>query len=63
VLLHEQVADPEPAQEEGSGQAHQGAAHDEDRYAEIDVLVHQLLQLGRVTDAVSMPSREGFGRA
>ncbi len=61
VLLDEEVADAEPAQEEGGGQAHQGAAHDEDRYAVVDVLVHQLLQLGRRTYAVSMPSYEGFG--
>ena len=61
VFLHQHVADAETAQEEGGGQAHQGAAHDEDRYAVVDVLVHQLLQLGRGTDAVSMPSGRSLG--
>ncbi|MEK8142009.1 hypothetical protein NKH18_03260 [Streptomyces sp. M10(2022)] len=57
------MADAEPAQEEGGGQAHQGAADDEDRYAKIDVLVHLCSSSDVLRDALSMsmPSRGRFG--
>ncbi len=42
VLLDQQVPHSVAAQEKRGGQAHEGAAHDENRYANIGVVFHQL---------------------
>ncbi|GAA3069569.1 hypothetical protein GCM10020254_11670 [Streptomyces goshikiensis] len=42
VLLDQQMPDAVTAQEQRGGQPHEGAAHDEDRYADIGILFHQL---------------------
>ncbi|GGM87043.1 hypothetical protein GCM10011578_002480 [Streptomyces fuscichromogenes] len=67
MSLDEHVADAETAQEEGHGQAHEGAAHHEDGDLVIGSLLHRALQrrvlvrqVRRNVHAPSGPLPEGF---
>ncbi|GGT01628.1 hypothetical protein GCM10010206_75210 [Streptomyces cinerochromogenes] len=64
--LDEHVRYAETAQEQGEGQAHQGAAHDEDGHLVIGFVLHQGSR-GRGRDvrrvALSVPCGTGFACA